>query len=248
MRVVVLAAGRGTRMGALTRDIPKAMIAVAGRPVLEHIITRLARVGLSDFILVTRYLAEKIERHFGGGERFGVSIRYASQGDYYGTGAALLSAEDYAAHGPLMMTYGDIITPVVNYSRAMETFSQSQCAAVMTLNWMDDPWAGGAVHVDENGRVSRIVEKPPKGQIVSHWNSAGIMVFDPVIFGYLERLRPSPRGEYELPDALNAMIDDGLAIHPYYLRGGWCDVGRPEDIAAAEEILRQEERHASPDL
>lgn len=229
-------------MGALTRDVPKPMIEVAGRPVIEHIIQRIARAGISEFVIVTRYLAEMIQQRLGDGSVLGVKIDYVRQSDRYGTGAALEEARSYAAAGPLMMVYGDIITPAANYLGAFRVFREFSPSSVMTLNWMDDPWAGGAVHVDGSGLVSAVVEKPPKGQVASHWNSAGIFVFEPVIFDYLARLRPSARGEYELPDALNAMIRDGLQIRPYYLQGEWRDVGTPDDIAAAERILRQEER------
>lgn len=240
MKAVILAAGKGTRMGPLTHDIPKPMIPVAGKPVVEHIMRGLILAGVSEFILVTRYLAEKIEENFGDGQSLGARIDYLKQTDKYGTGAALLTAKDLAQGGPVLMTYGDIITSPRNYSGAIEVFTGGNCQGVMTLNWMEDPWAGGAVHVDERERITAVVEKPPKGQVTSHWNSAGIFVFEPIIFDYLERLTPSPRGEYELPDALNAMIADGLTLRPYYLQGPWRDVGTIEDIAAAEEILRSE--------
>lgn len=241
MRAVILAAGRGKRMGALTRDLPKPMIEVAGRPVIEHIILSIARAGVAEFVIVTRYLGEVIEARLGDGSGLGVKIDYVRQSERYGTGAALDEARRFAAAGPLMMVYGDIITPAVNYQGAIRVFEEFSPSAVMTLNWMDDPWAGGAVHVDDSGLVRAVIEKPSKGQVVSHWNSAGIFVFDPVVFEYLARLQPSERGEYELPDALNAMIRDGLQIRPYYLQGEWRDVGTPDDIAAAERILREEE-------
>lgn len=240
MKAVILAAGKGTRMGQLTRDMPKPMIPVAGKPVIEHIIRHIMRAGVTEFVVVTRYLGEKIEDYLGDGAEIGARIEYVRQSERYGTGAALLMAREMAGSEPVIMTYGDIITPTHNYSGALATFREKNGSAVMTLNWMDDPWRGGAVHVDESGKVCKIVEKPAKGQVTSHWNSAGIFVFRPVIFEYLAHLTPSPRGEYELPDAMNRMIDDGLAIYPYYLTGAWQDVGTVQDIAVAERILREE--------
>ncbi len=241
MKAVILAAGRGTRLGDLTRNIPKPMVKVAGKPVLEHIIQRVKNAGINDFVLVTRYLSEKIESYFEDGSRWGIRIQYVLQPEnQYGTGAALKCTRDIIDGDELMMTYGDVITPSENYAGAMEVYKTKSCDGVLTLNWVDDPCNGAAVFMDEDGRVKNIVEKPPKGTAESNWNSAGIFVFNSAIFDYLDRLTPSSRGEYELPDAMNAMIADGRLIYPYYLKGAWRDVGRIEDIAAAEEILSKE--------
>ena len=141
-----------------------------------------------------------------------------------------------------MMTYADVLTTTRVYAQAIRVFGETGGEGVITLNWVDDPCTGGAVIVDEDGRVTRVIEKPPKGQIPSHWNSAGILVFKPVVFDYLARLEPSARGEYELPDAVNAMLADGLSVYPSYLEGDWMDVGTVEAIAVAEAMLSREER------
>ena len=240
MKAVILAAGKGTRMGGLTKDTPKPLIELAGRPMIEHIIGRLAASGITHFTLIIRHLGEKVRECLGDGSRLGVTVDYVRQSDRYGTGAALLEARDNVGYEPVLMTYTDILTSRENYAGALRTFREKGGVGVITLNWVEDPFQGGAVKVSDDGLMCRVIEKPPKGQVPSHWNSAGIFVFEPIVFQYLESLKPSSRGEYELTDAMNAMIDDGLAIHPYYLRGPWIDVGRPEDISAAEEMLAQE--------
>ena len=240
MKAVILAAGKGTRMQALTKDTPKPLIELAVKPMIEHVIGHLAVSGVTRFTLIIRYLGEKVRECLGDGSRLGVSIDYVLQSERYGTGAALLEARDNVGYEPVIMTYADILTSRENYAGVLETFREKGGVGAAALNWVEDPFQGGAVNVSEDGRICRIIEKPPRGQVPSHWNSAGILVFEPIVFQYLESLKPSPRGEYELPDAINAMIDDGLAIYPYYLRGRWIDVGRPEDIPAAEEMLAQE--------
>ncbi|OFX13966.1 MAG: hypothetical protein A2Z18_05750 [Armatimonadetes bacterium RBG_16_58_9] len=247
MKAVILAAGKGTRMGDLTRNTPKPLIEIAGKPMIEHVIGYIVESGVSEFVLTTRYLSDKVRGCLGDGARLGARIQYVEQSGRYGTGAALLEARDIVGYDPVMMTFADIMTPAANYAGALATFREKGGVAVTTLNWVDDPSRGGAVEIDEDGRVCGIVEKPPKGQAPSNWNSAGIFVFEPIIFQYLEAIKPSPRGEYELPDAMNAMIDDGLAIYPYYLKGAWIDVGRPEDIHRAEEMLRREAAGAHSD-
>lgn len=237
MRAVILAAGKGTRMGALTKDTPKPMILVNGKPVVEHVIRRMIAGGVTDFVLVTKYLAERIMDYFGDGSALGARIEYVEQISNYGTGAALLSARDLARGEPVMMTYADILTSTRTYANAIRIFREKGGKGVVTLNWVEDPCTGAAVIVDGEGRVSAIIEKPPKGESPSNWNSAGIFAFDPLVFDYLERLAPSPRGEYELPDAINSMIADGLALYPSYLEGDWLDVGTVEAIGVAEKML-----------
>lgn len=247
MRAVILAAGKGTRLGALTQETPKPMIEVAGRPVIEHIMLRIMSAGIKDFVLITRYLSEKIENYLGDGSRYGASIKYVRQPDrHYGTGAALLAAKELAHDAPLIMTFGDVITSAENYSGAAGIFNDNECAGTITLNWVDDPYKGAAVMMDDTGKVTRIIEKPPKGSAPSNWNSAGIFVFKPIVFDYLENLTPSDRGEYELPQAMNRMVEDGLAIYPCYLQGIWRDVGTVEDIAITESILKQENWQFKP--
>jgi len=241
MRAVILAAGKGTRMGALTKDTPKPMILVNGKPTVEHVIRRMIAGGVTDFVLVTKYLAERIMDYFGDGSALGTRIEYVEQIDKYGTGAALLSAKELARGEPVMMTFADVIVSTRTYAQAIRIFHEKGGAGVITLNWVEDPCTGAAVIVDGEGRITKVIEKPPKGQAPSNWNSAGIFAFDSLVFDYLERLAPSPRGEYELPDAMNSMIADGLALYPSYLEGDWLDVGTVEAIAVAEKMLARED-------
>jgi len=250
VKAVILAAGKGTRLGELTKTIPKPMIPINGKPVIEYVICGIQRAGIDEFVLVTKHLSEKIEDYFGDGSRFGIHIQYVRQGEKYGTGAALESARELVSDEPIMMTFADVIMSGVNYRGAKDAFlsavraaegSDERIGAVITLNEVPDPCTGADVKVDKRGRVKQIVEKPPPGTSPTYMNSSGLFVFDPIVFRYLERLEPSHRGEYELPDAMNRMIEDGFLIYPYYLQGFWKDVGRVEDIAAAAELLRTEE-------
>ena len=243
MKAVILAAGKGTRMGELTRYIPKALIKVCGKPVIEHIIDRLSRSGVKDFVLVVGYLWESIRDYFGDGSKLGIHIEYAIQpSETYGTGSALLAARDAVGIEPMLVTFADVITSSSNYKNALEVFTINPDGGVIALNWVDDPYTGAAVNLDENGLVSCIIEKPKKGTVPSHWNSSGIFIYPSTIFNYLSKLSPSWRGEYELADAMNAMIADNLSYRPSYLKGMWKDVGRLEDIPVAEEMLSHESK------
>ncbi len=238
VKAVILAAGKGTRMGGLTRDLPKPMIPVLGKPVVEHIMRRMIAAGVTDFVLVVKYLADTIKDHFGDGSRLGARIQYVDQIDQYGTGAAYLSAKQLIGGEPSMLTFADVITSTATYADALRVFHETGGAGVVTVNRVDDPCTGAAVVIGGDGRIERIIEKPPKGKSPSNWNASGIFVFSPVIFDYLEKLEPSWRGEYELADAQNLMIAAGLPIYPSYLHGDWLDVGNAAALKLAERVLQ----------
>ncbi|MCE5197358.1 MAG: nucleotidyltransferase family protein [Armatimonadota bacterium] len=238
MKTVILAAGKGTRLGDLTKHTPKPMLVVAGRPVLEHIILHIRQCGITDFALVTRYLSEKIEEHFKDGSPLDIKVSYIPQPEAYGTGAALLAARSFVNDDSVMMTFGDVVTSPDAYAGVLDIFNNTQCDGAIALNWVEDPWKGAAVMTDPEGTVvQQIREKPKQGEVVSHWMNAGIFAFKPVVFDYLEKLKPSVRGEYEFPDAINAMINDGLTVRPYFMKGPWQDVGTVEDLQKAEKLL-----------
>jgi UDP-N-acetylglucosamine diphosphorylase / glucose-1-phosphate thymidylyltransferase / UDP-N-acetylgalactosamine diphosphorylase / glucosamine-1-phosphate N-acetyltransferase / galactosamine-1-phosphate N-acetyltransferase len=234
---LVLAAGRGTRMKGLTEDLPKPMLRIAGRPLLEHVLIALRNAGIGRFVVVTGYRAERIERHFGDGGRLGVEIVYRRQEVQDGTARALLLGRDSIADRPFLLAWGDILAESGNYLALLTTFRERRPHGLLSVNWVEDPCRGGAVYVDRDYRVERIVEKPPPGTAQTHWNNAGIAVFRSAVFDYAAAVKPSPRGEYEVPDAITAMLADGLAVYAFPLQGFWSDVGTPEDLMRAEELL-----------
>jgi len=228
-KAVILAAGRGTRMGGMTEEIPKPMLPVRGRPMLEHILERLAEVGARRFFLVVGYQYQTIEKHF---SKWPLPVEICVQDPVDGTGSAALLARTFTSGRPFLLTYGDILCNAAEFRRCSDVLRQNPgVAAAIAVNAVDDPWQGAAVY-EEQGRIQRIIEKPPKGTSTTHWNNAGFYAFQPVVFNYLDRLRPSPRGEYELTSAFEMMLNDGLDLRISPVEGNWRDVGRPEDLAA----------------
>jgi UDP-N-acetylglucosamine diphosphorylase / glucose-1-phosphate thymidylyltransferase / UDP-N-acetylgalactosamine diphosphorylase / glucosamine-1-phosphate N-acetyltransferase / galactosamine-1-phosphate N-acetyltransferase len=234
---VILAAGRGTRMKSLTEGVPKPMLPVAGRPLLEWVVEALREAGITRLLIVTGYRAERVEAHFGDGSSFGFAIRYRRQDLQDGTARALLLGREAVNGRPFLLAWGDILTERVNYPRILRTFADSGCDVLLGVNWVEDPSRGAAVDVDEHWAIRRIVEKPPPGTAGTHWHNAGIAVFRPLVFEYAERVPRSPRGEYEIPDAIAAMIADGRDVRAFPLEGFWSDVGTPEDLARAQALL-----------
>jgi NDP-sugar pyrophosphorylase family protein len=234
---LILAAGRGTRMRALTEDLPKPMLPVAGRPLLEHVVLALRSAHIRRFVIVTGYRAERIEQYFADGARLGVEIAYRRQEVQDGTARALLLGRGSIADRPFLLVWGDILVAPENYSALLARFRERRPDGLLGVNWVEDPYRGAAVYVDGENRIERIVEKPPPGTARTHWNNAGVAVFHPAVFAYAAAVKPSSRGEYEIPDAVTAMLDDGRAVYAFPLRGFWCDVGTPGDLKRAEELL-----------
>jgi dTDP-glucose pyrophosphorylase len=234
---VVLAAGRGTRMGSLTAATPKPLLAVAGRALIEHVLSGLALAGVQRAIVVTGYRGEQIEAALGDGRRLGLDIAYRRQAHPDGTARAVLLAEPLVGSAPFVLSWGDILVPPSFYSELVANFAARPCDALLAVNEVEDPWQGAAVYLDPSGRVTRLEEKPPRGSSTTHWNNAGVMLLRSAIFDYARRIAPSPRGEYELPQAVAAMVGDGRLVRGLAVRGYWSDVGTPADLVEAERRI-----------
>ena len=231
-RAVILAAGRGTRMGEMTQSIPKPMLNVAGRPMLEHILERLSAAGIQRFFIVVGFHREAIESYFEGSN---FEIEFAVQDPVNGTGSAALMAEAFAAGQPFLLTFGDILCGAEEYTGAIAKLG-TDADGVLAVKAVDDPWQGAAVY-EENGRITSIVEKPPRGTSHTNWNSAGFYCFRASLFPYLAVLKPSVRNEFELTSAVGAMIESNLTLRISAIEGEWRDVGRPEDLDAVNSKL-----------
>ncbi|HET8550045.1 MAG TPA: nucleotidyltransferase family protein [Bryobacteraceae bacterium] len=228
-KAVVLAAGRGTRMGTLTAGVPKPMLPVRGRPMLEHVLEALAAAGIDHFLIVVGYRREVIEEHFRRSRR---TIEYRVQDPIDGTGSAARLARGFAGNEPFLLTFGDILVDPGAYLRCMDELLPST-VAVLGVKDIDDPWRGAAVYADAHGRITRVVEKPAQGTSTTRWGSAGLYTMKPVVFEYLDRLEPSPRGEYELTSIFELMLRDRLELRVAPVEGEWRDLGTPQELKAA---------------
>ena len=226
-KAIVLAAGKGTRMGHLTESIPKPMIRVAGKPLLEHILDRLREAGITDAAIVTGYRHELIEEYF---EQYPLRISYFHQETLDGTATAVRLARPFAGNDSFLLTFGDIWCDVADYEGLLQALADG-VEAVLGVRSVDDPWQGAAVY-DNAGSITKIIEKPAPGTSTTHWNSAGLYGFRADVFDELSRVEKSARGEYEIASAIEAMINRGLNLQIYAIQGEWRDVGRPEDLAA----------------
>jgi dTDP-glucose pyrophosphorylase len=230
-KAVILAAGRGTRMGELTRETPKPLIDLNGRPMLLHILDRVAAAGISEVFIVTGYLADQLEAV---AASHGIRVVFRRQTEVNGTAKAALLAREWVGEDAFLLTFGDILAESAHYVGMREDFAGTD--GVLAARYVEDPFQGAAIYVDSERRVERIIEKPVKGTSTTHWNSAGIYVFSPALFDELERVPLSERGEYEATSAISQLIDGGRHLRMFPLDGDWLDVGRPEDLEKAKRI------------
>jgi dTDP-glucose pyrophosphorylase len=246
MKAVILAAGKGTRMRELTNELPKPMLQVHGKPILEHIVAGLVGVGIRQFCIVTGWKAEVIEGHFGDGRRLGAEIRYARQVVQDGTGKAPEAAKDFVGGDSFLLTYGDILVKPETYRQMLDRFASAAFSGLLTVTLGEDVTKGGLNFFDDQFCLTRLIEKPSVAQVEQLraegwlkprqpvWYNAGIYIFQPVVFDFTARLQKSPRGEYELTDAVSAMVAAGHRIAGCEIVGRWVDVRDPDVLAALE--------------
>ena len=228
-KAVILAAGKGTRMRELTADLPKPMIEVRGKPVLQYIVEGLRDAGVRKFLIVVGYRADVVQNFFGDGSRYKIEIQYTTQEKQDGTGRVVDLAKSFVANEPFVLAYGDILVDPENYKRIVDLANDVD--AIISVTRGEDVSKGGAVFVNEQMELVDLREKPKPSERTSPWYNAGLYAFRPSIFDFTAKLKPSPRGEYELTDAIRDLAQSGKKVRVLELSGDWADVRDPEILA-----------------
>ena len=223
-------------MREITDTIPKPLLLLANRPILEHTIDSLRNSGIRELLIIVQHKKEQIIEYFGDGKEFAVNISYVEQPEMKGTGDAAKLARDFVGDDDFLLIFSDIVTPPKNIPGIVETFSRHRPFMVLTVRTVDDPYTGAAVYV-KDGVVKKIIEKPPKGTSTTNFDNAGIFVFSSGVFELLDQLKPSPRGEYELTDAIQMSIERDLEVRAYELEGYWSNVSSPEDLIGTNALV-----------
>jgi UDP-N-acetylglucosamine diphosphorylase / glucose-1-phosphate thymidylyltransferase / UDP-N-acetylgalactosamine diphosphorylase / glucosamine-1-phosphate N-acetyltransferase / galactosamine-1-phosphate N-acetyltransferase len=233
-KAVLLAAGRGTRMRELTADLPKPMIEVRGKPVLQHIVEGLRDAGVRRFLIIVGYRADAVQNFFGDGARYKIDIQYATQIRQDGTGRVVDLARAFASDSAFVLGYGDILVANENYKRILDLADEVE--ALISVTRGEDMSKGGAVFLNERMELVDLREKSKPGEATSPWYNAGLYAFRPSIFEFTAKLKPSPRGEYELTDAIRELAQSGKKVRALELTGEWADVRDPETLARLNKL------------
>lgn len=234
-------------MRELTNEVPKPMLKVHGKPILEHIIKGLMTAGVREFFIVTGFKAETIENYFGDGQKLDVKVSYGRQLVQDGTGKAPELAKNFVGSDNFVLTYGDILVKPETYQQMLVRFGEGDFAGLVTATGSQDITKGGLNFFDKDFCLTRLVEKPSAAQLDelrgegllkpgdTAWYNAGIYIFKPALFDFTAKLEKSPRGEYELTDAVIAMLGAELKIAGLEIQGRWVDVRDPEVLAELEK-------------
>lgn len=237
IKAVILAAGEGSRMRPLTFTRPKVMLPIAGKPILEHLFIEMMQAGIRDFIFIVGYHDEQIREYFGDGSKFGASIQYANQRQQSGTADALRMVKGFITES-FILANGDVI---INREDIRKVISGE--GNIISVIELPNVSGLGVVEVDANNQVTRLIEKssdPP-----THLANAGLYRFTPSIFPAIEKTQRSKRGEFEITDSIQILIDEGQPVTCHQI-GHWMDFSYPWDLLNANEILMAglESRHS----
>jgi NDP-sugar pyrophosphorylase family protein len=208
-KAMLLAAGSATRLGDLAREIPKPMLDIGGRPLIEHTVRQLARYGVRDIVINLHTLGDVVRDHFGDGARFGVRVHYSQEPTLLGTAGGVKKCESLL-DDTFLLVYGDNLT-TCRFDALVDFHRARGGIATIALFWRDDVSAHSAVERQADGRIVRFVEKPRPKDAPSQWISAGVIVFEPAIFKYIAPDRPVDFGFDVFPAVLHA----GEAIYGY---------------------------------
>ncbi len=244
MQAVVLAAGKGTRLEPLTDDKPKALVEVDDKPLLEDVFDNLIEIGVTEFVVVVGHLKEQIIERYGDAYE-DIPITYAHQREQLGLAHAILQAEPHIDDDFVLMLGDNVFRG--NLGDVINRQQEERADAAFLVE--EVPWEEasryGVLDTNEYGEIVEVMEKPdePPSNLVM----TGFYTFTPAIFHACHLVQPSDRGEYELPDAIDLLIQSGRTIDAIRMDGWRIDVGYPEDRDEAEERLSDEPELAITD-
>ena len=233
MRALILAGGEGSRLRPLTHTNAKQLIPVAGAPILFHALEAIRDAGITEVGIVIGQTGDEIRAAVADGSAWGLSVSYIQQDEPLGLAHAVITARDFVAGQPFLMYLGDNVL-LEGLKRFVDEFERTRPDAQIFLARVPEPERFG-VAVLEGDRVVRLVEKPKS--FVSDLALVGVYLFDDSILEAADTLEPSWRGEYEITEAIQWLIDHGKTVRAEMVSGWWKDTGRPSDLLEANRVM-----------
>ena len=233
MKGLVLSGGAGTRLRPITHTSAKQLVPVANKPVLFYGLEAMRAAGIDDVGIVVGETRAEIEAAVGDGSRFGLRVTYLPQEAPLGLAHAVLIAEEFLGDSPFVMYLGDNLLKE-GIAPFVRDFERSEPDALILLQRVNDPSEYGIAEL-QDGRVVQLVEKPSEPR--SDLALVGVYLFTPAVFESVKAITPSARGELEITDAIQHMIDRGLRVEPHTVTGWWKDTGKLEDMLAANRLI-----------
>ena len=219
MKAVVMAGGEGSRLRPLTSGLPKPLVPVVGKPVMEHILRLLLKHGISDVVVTLQYMGSAIRDYFGDGSDFGMDITYVVEDAPLGTAGSVKNAQAYLDE-PFVVISGDALTDI-DLGRAVEFHRERGAAATIVLTSVANPLEFGVVITNPDGTINRFLEKPSWGEVFSDQVNTGIYILEPEV---LDLLPPAAVVDWS-SDVFPKMLRGGMPLYGYLAPGYWCDIG-----------------------
>ena len=237
MKGIILHGGHGTRLRPLTHTGPKQLLPIANKPMSQYALEDLKTAGITEIgIIIGDVYPEKVKEYYGTGEKFGVKITYIYQDSPKGISHAIRLCKDFIGNDRFIVYLGDNVLRknLIDYTKKFES---SDSDAMILLCEVDEPQRFGIAELDKDnpGVIKKIMEKPKDSP--SNLAVIGIYFLTPKIFDIIDKLKPSWRGELEITEALQLLMDDGNKIEYDTVTGWWKDTGTPEDIIHANKLV-----------